>query len=104
MVACCLFSCSGQSQLCEIAEENVSNTDEGNYDWRTPNQKEFALMLSEINDLRHKNYAIRTDFSGGNIGWKNTNGFWSDGGRINVDTNGSTGLNIRCVRDNRQNQ
>ncbi len=86
-------------------QDNVKNTDEANYKWRTPNQKEFALMVSKLPDNR---YGTRTKFSGddsnrGYWNWHDTPGFWSDsggGGRINVGTGHESGVKIRCVRDN----
>lgn len=96
------------------AEDPCSKYTEGGYKWRTPNQKEFALMVSEIADLSKYQYGTRTQFSGDDEGywnWHNTPGFWSDsggGGRINVGTgygNGnanSNGVRIRCVRDNKR--
>ena len=102
------------------SEDPCSKYTEGGYKWRTPNQKEFALMVSEIADLSKYQYGTRTQFSGDDEGywnWHNTPGFWSDvpengrtddGGRINVGTgygNGnanSNGVRIRCVRDNKR--
>ncbi len=104
-------------------QDNVRNSDEANYSWRTPNQKELALMLSRMTNLNYERYATRTKFSGddeegGYWNWHETAGFWSDkdingggGGRINVGQgyleNGDDGepddnkptLRIRCVRD-----
>ena len=85
-------------------QSNVRGTDEANYSWRTPNQKEFGLMVSRLPDGR---YGTRTRFSGddaanGYWNWHNTPGFWSDsggGGRINVGTGHESGVRIRCVRD-----
>ena len=86
-------------------QSNVVGTNEANYSWRTPNQKEFALMVSKLPDGR---YGTRTKFSGddsehGYWNWHDTPGFWSDsggGGRINVGTGHESGVRIRCVRDN----
>ena len=68
--------------------------------WRTPNQKELALMVSSLPNYR---YGTRTKFSGDDIWhWHQTPGFWSDsggGGRINVGTGHESGVRIRCVRD-----
>ena len=85
----------------------VAGTEEANYKWRTPNQKEFGLMVSKLPDGR---YGTRTKFSGddaenGYWTWHNTPGFWSDsggGGRINVGTGHESGVRIRCVRDNKR--
>ena len=85
-------------------QNGVVGTDEANYSWRTPNQKEFALMVSKLGNHR---YGMRTRFSGddkanGYWNWHTTPGFWSDsggGGRINVGTGYEGGVRIRCVRD-----
>ena len=70
--------------------------------WRTPNQKEIALMLSEIPALagNNQNYAVRTKFSGndGNIKWHDSPGFMTSGAVINLCNTGSS-AKIRCVRD-----
>ena len=108
-----------EEDLCKDYHEDGDNGAE----WRTPNQKEFALMISEIDDLLKDDYGIRTRFSGDDQHtypadwlwtykweWHNTPGFWSDNGRINVGsgynnssndgrTNNSNGLKVRCVRD-----
>lgn len=99
------------------SHDNVRYTDEANYSWRTPNQKELALMVSKMYELRNERYATRTKFSGndeegGYWKWHSVAyGFWSDmqhsgsgGGRINVglgyvDGDGKPQLRIRCVRD-----
>ena len=80
--------------------------------WRTPNQKEFALMNSNIPELAYDSnnnklkYGTRTKFSGDDYGrdkrfwdWHNTHGIWSEGERINVGTGYENGVRIRCVRD-----
>lgn len=74
--------------------------------WRTPNQKEIALMVSKLGDYR---YGTRTKFSGSQKAYNTTTlwhatsiGHWSDsggGGRINVGTGYESGVRIRCVRD-----
>lgn len=80
------------------------------YQWRSPNQKEFALMLSEMEDLTDHQYGTRTRFSGDDSHsyenynykwtWHDTPGFWSEHGRINVGRNGlESGVRLRCVRD-----
>lgn len=84
-------------------QSNASN-DEKKYDWRTPNQKEFALMLSKIDALDDYNYGMRTRFSGddydnGYYNWHKTPGFWSNQGRITVGDGYNNGVRIRCVRD-----
>ena len=87
-------------------QSDVVGTNEANYSWRTPNQKEFALMVSKLPDNR---YGTRSRFSGDDLAndywdWHNTPGFWSDsggGGRINVGTGYEGGVRIRCVRDNK---
>lgn len=93
-------------------QDNVRNTDEANYTWRTPNQKELALMVSRVTEMANHRYGTRTRFSGddepnGYWNWHDTAGFWSDqgsGGRINVgsgynDNDGKSLLRVRCVRD-----
>lgn len=78
--------------------------------WRTPNQKEFALMNSNIRELAYDDrgnklkYGTRTKFSGSDLAggywnWHNTPGFWSEGERINVGTGHESGVRIRCVKD-----
>lgn len=47
-----------------IRQSNVKGTDEAKYQWRTPNQKELALMASEMSDIAQYNYGTRTRFSG----------------------------------------
>ena len=102
---------SGGADLCRnySKQDNVKNTDEANYTWRIPNQKELALMVSRVTEMANHRYGTRTRFSGddepnGYWNWHETVGFWTDkgsGGRINVglgyDDDG--GLRIRCVRD-----
>ena len=85
--------------------------------WRTPNQKEMALMLQEAATLglSSVDYGTRSRFTGCDNGygiWHNTAGIWaSDDRRLNVGTgyeftrdywsNEITGggVRIRCVRD-----
>lgn len=96
---------------CRNYAKQVAGTDEANYKWRTPNQKELALMVSEMNLSEHQ-YGTRTKFSGDDKwNWHITPGFWSDateGGRINVgNENGKSDaydndVRIRCVRDNKR--
>ena len=85
-------------------QRNVVGTDEANYSWRTPNQKEFALMLLSMPEMANYDYGIRTRFSGddtpnGYWEWHDTPGFWSDNGRINVGSAWNNSVRIRCVRD-----
>lgn len=106
------FTNGGTDPCRDYSKQNdVKGTDEANYTWRTPNQKEFALMVSRVTEMSNYKYGTRTRFSGddeanGYWNWHNTVGFWSDkgsGGRINVgqgyDDDG--GVRIRCVRDKR---
>ena len=87
---------------------------EGGFKWRTPNQKELALMLSNVTNITGSDYGTRTRFSGDDIyntnywSWHDTPGFWSDNGRINVGVGTSTSntqlsnqsnVKVRCVRD-----
>lgn len=81
-------------------QNNVRGTSEANYDWRSPNQKEMALMLSHVSALKNSNYATRTKFSGNDTGyyqWHSSPGFGSENGSINL-TNHSN-AKVRCVRD-----
>ena len=76
--------------------------------WRTPNQKEMALMLSkkvELNILDKTgtgwnqtvyNYLTRTQYSGT---WHGSPGFGCEGGSINLTPHTSGNDRIRCVRD-----
>ena len=93
--------------LCKNYAEEDNDSDRGT--WRTPNQKEFALMLSEKGtgtnqvNLTNNNYGTRTRFTGcdKNYGvWHNTAGIWaSSDGRLNVGTGYENGVRIRCVKD-----
>lgn len=66
--------------------------------WRTPNQKEMALMLSKIPALKSGNYGTRTKFTGSDVySWHNSPGFGSENGSINLTPHNSA--KIRCVRD-----
>ena len=85
--------------------------------WRTPNQKELALMVmvaSQDTDglLKSAKYGSRTRFSGSDYNrgdnsywnWHNTAGFWTSNQSINVGGDNSADGNnvnvqIRCVRD-----
>ena len=107
----------GPYELSDVIEEEDRCKDyheegDGGAEWRTPNQKEFALMISEIDELLNYDYGIRTRFSGDDQHtypadwlwtykweWHNTPGFWSDNGRINVGDGYEGGVRIRCVRD-----
>ena len=100
---------TGQGDVC-------SNYTEGDYIWRTPNQKELALMVmvsSQDTDglVMSAKYGSRTRFSGSDYDrdnrfwrWHSTHGFWTTNQSINVGGEGGTdGLNVtvqvRCVRD-----
>lgn len=93
--------------LCRsYSKQEGVGADETAYTWRTPNQKEFALMVSKMNNHR---YGTRTKFSaseqayGNKDYWHKTSiGHWSDsggGGRINVGAGYEDGVRVRCVRD-----
>lgn len=97
------------TDYCSGYKDETKNASEKNYKWRTPNQKEYALMSSHVSNLNN-NQGIRTKFSGSyddvdpvnGWGWHNTVGFWGQGDVINVGSNPSTTDNrvyIRCVRD-----
>ena len=111
---------SGNHRMADVtgnAGDVCSNYKEGTYSWRTPNQKELALMVmvsSQDNDglAMNSKYGSRTRFSGSDKdrdnrywNWHSTHGFWTTNQSINVGgENGADGLNvtvqIRCVRDN----
>lgn len=96
-----------------------SNYNVGGYTWRTPNQKELALMVMVasqdgdglVTNDNNVRYGSRTRFSGSDNGrdnrywsWHSTHGFWTANQSINVGgVSGTDGLNvdvrIRCVRD-----
>ena len=106
----------GTKDLCSIYTEE-GGSDRGT--WRTPNQKEMALMLSEKGqnenqvNLSNSDYGTRTRFTGCDMGygvWHNTAGIWaSDDNRLNVGTGyefttrnniiTGGGVRIRCVKD-----
>jgi len=96
----------GKTDLCSNYSEASDGTDRGT--WRTPNQKEFALMLSEKGNgtnqvnLSNNNYGTRTRFTGCDKGygvWHHTPGIWaSNDGRLNVGS-GYGNVRIRCVKD-----
>ena len=100
-------------------EDVCRNYKDGNYTWRTPNQKELALMVAVKNGNNQpllatgSRYGSRTRFSGDDYNrgsnpywdWHSTDGFWTTNQSINVGgINGSDGkgvtVQIRCVRDN----
>ena len=69
----------------------------GNGMWRTPNQKEMALMLSVGLISKSYDYGTRTQFTGHTIySWHTSPGFISDNGSLNLT---STNVRLRCVRD-----
>ena len=77
----------------------LSHNEDG-HKWRMPNQKEFALMLTRMDELDLKNteyYLTRTNYS---MGWHSSNYgiFGYDAGSINL-TNHPNRAKIRCVRD-----
>lgn len=81
---------------CTTYQEDGDNT----ATWRTPNQKEMALMLSKKGSLnilvgRGNNYLTRTGFSGS---WHTSPGFGCEAGSINL-TEHNSNARIRCVRD-----
>ena len=100
-------------EITDSEKDPCTNYKEGEHDtyqWRSPNQKEFALMLSEMDELTEHQYGTRTRFSGDDSHsyenynyqwtWHDTPGFWSEHGRINVGRNGlDAGIRLRCVRD-----
>ena len=82
---------------------NYSEEGDGGAIWRSPNQKEMSIMLSQITSLQSGNYITRTKFSGydsarGFYDWHTQNpaGFGSENGSINLTP--ITGK-LRCVRD-----
>ena len=99
-------------------EEYWQETDnQGNHPdlgtWRTPNQKEVALMLAEIpSEMTKTVHGTRTRFSA-YLSDNNPNGvswhgpyFWHTRYGFSVETNGkfnvtgdNANVNIRCVRD-----
>ena len=95
---------SRDRDYCSDYANQTTDSSEKGYSWRTPNQKEFALMVSKLDNF---NYGMRTKFSGddaanGYWAWHDTPGFWSangGGGRINVGSGYEGGVRIRCVRD-----
>ena len=109
---------SGTHSMTDVTggEDVCRNYTVDGYSWRTPNQKELALMVSVKNSngkpllATDSRYGSRTRFSGDDNArgpywnWHDTNGFWTTNQSINVGgVNSSNGLNvtvqIRCVRD-----
>ena len=95
---------SGSIDYCSNYQSQTKDSEEKKYSWRTPNQKEFALMLSTIPELSNDDYGMSTRFSGDDKGhgyweWHDTPGFWSDNGRVNVGNAWNNSVRIRCVRD-----
>lgn len=94
------------SDITGKSADPCSNYKEGNFSWRTPNQKEIALMLTEMPELvkvnnTEQNYATRTKFSGKDTGyynWHVSPGFMTSGAVINLCNENAT-AKIRCVRD-----
>ena len=91
---------------CAGYQNQTNDNTEKQYSWRTPNQKEIALMVAEALLTSNQSYATRTRFSGDDKGrgywdWHNTPGFWTNTQQINVGTGYENGLRIRCVRDRR---
>ena len=94
------------SDITGKSADPCSSYEEGNFSWRTPNQKEIALMLTEIPELvkvnnTEQNYATRTKFSGKDTGyynWHVSPGFMTSGAVINLCNENAT-AKIRCVRD-----
>lgn len=91
-------------------QSNVRGTDEANYNWRMPNQKEFALILATVdkmpttgfdkNNFTKARYVTRTHFSGN---WhpdsrSKTAYIGAQNGSINLSQY-SNNARIRCVRD-----
>ena len=107
-----LLNLTGQEEdPCEEYSQEDNESDKGT--WRTPNQKEVALMLAEIPDeMIERRHGTRTRFSA-YISDNNPNGvswhgpyFWHTRYGFSVETSGKfnvTGDNrnvdIRCVRD-----
>ena len=98
---------------CSNYKNQTGDNGEKQYSWRTPNQKEIALMVSASVFTNGGNYGTRTRFSGSDNSrderywnWHNTPGFWTNTQQINVGGQGETAPNdvvvkIRCVRDNK---
>jgi hypothetical protein len=93
------------TDYCSNYKNQTNDNGEKQYSWRTPNQKEIALMVS-VSAISGGNYGTRTRFSGSDKSrdnrywdWHNTPGFWTNTQQINVGTGYEDGLRIRCVRD-----
>ena len=99
-----LNNVTSNTDSCFYYRNQTNIAEEKQYSWRTPNQKEVALMVAaSILDSAQK-YGTRTRFSGsdasrGYWNWHNTPGFWTNDQRINVGTGYEDGVRIRCVRD-----
>lgn len=101
-----LFELSNIVNGDDVCSKLYSDNNAGIGTWRTPNQKEMALMVSKLGNFR---YGTRTKFSGSQQAYNTTTlwhetsiGHWSDsggGGRINVGTGYENGVRVRCVRD-----
>lgn len=75
---------------------------EGDYKWRMPNQKEFAIMVSVIDGLDSGNYGTRTDFTGSTLyNWHDGIGIFCSDGSIKIarPNQNQNRAKIRCVRD-----
>lgn len=64
----------------------------GGYKWRLPNQKEFALMLSEMNKERFPD-SENSSGSGSGGGWPGFGGGWPGGSSTTADANNLAGRN-----------
>lgn len=116
-----IADCELTDDPCLSYSQETNASDRGT--WRTPNQKEMALMLMYMNEENFPNsgssfrptynannleariYGTRTKFSGNDEGyysWHNSPGFGSDNGSINLTDH--TSAHIRCVRDIAINQ
>ena len=98
------YNNGGTVSMSVITGESDPCAGYGDGSWRTPNQKELALMLFEIPELSdgyNENYGARTKFSGNDTGyysWHNSPGFMTSGKVLNLAGTGTSGK-IRCVRD-----
>lgn len=106
-----LLDLTGQEEdPCEEYSQEDNESDKGT--WRTPNQKEVALMLAEIPDeMTKRRHGTRTRFSAyisdnnpsvawhGPYSWHTRYGFSVEtSGKFNV-TGDNHDVDIRCVRD-----
>lgn len=98
------YNNGGTVSMSVITGESDPCAGYGDGSWRTPNQKELALMLFEMPELSdgyNENYGARTKFSGNDTGyysWHNSPGFMTSGKVLNLAGTGTSGK-IRCVRD-----